>query len=78
MAGEAPPAITFDEADPPVGGLRTWPQIRRTTPNKLDTIIKLTNIKTGIKTAINETSYTTTKGIFGALLKNGKTDRHRL
>ena len=46
--GEAPPDIIFDEADPPVGGLRTWPQIRHTTPNKPDTIILLTNIKTCI------------------------------
>ncbi len=53
MNGDAPPDITFDEADPPVGGLRTWPQIRRSTPDKPDTIIKLTNnIKTDIKSAI--------------------------
>ncbi len=49
MDGEAPPNITFDEADPPVGGLRTWPQIKRTTPNNPETIIKLTNMKTDIK-----------------------------
>jgi hypothetical protein len=35
MEEEAPPDITFDEADPPPnGGFRTWQQIRRTTPNK--------------------------------------------
>ena len=52
VEGEAPPDTIFDEADPPVGGLRTWPQIRRTTPNNPDTIIKLTNIKTDIKKEI--------------------------
>ncbi len=66
MDGEAPPEITFDEAGPPVGGLRTWPQIRHITPNKPDTILELTNIKADIKTTINDTTYTTTKGIFGA------------
>ncbi len=69
MDGEAPPDITFDEADPPVGGLRTWPQIRSTTPNYPDTTIKLTNIKSGIKEAIKETTHTTSKGIFGELLR---------
>ena len=39
--GKAPPDITFDETDPPVGGLRTWPQIRYTKPNTPDTITKL-------------------------------------
>jgi hypothetical protein len=70
--GEAPPAVIFDEADPPVGGLRTWSQIRHITPNKPDNIQKLTNIKTGIKTTIKETAYAITKGIFGALLKKAR------
>ncbi len=35
--GEAPPDITFDEANSFMGGL-TWPRIRRTTPNKPSTI----------------------------------------
>ncbi len=26
--GDKPPDVIFDEADPPIGGLRTWPQIR--------------------------------------------------
>ena len=72
MDGEVPPDITFDEADPPVGGLRTWLQIRHTTPDKADTILKLTNIKTGIKRAFKETTSTITKGIFGPLLKTAR------
>jgi len=67
--GEASLDITFDEADPPVGGLKTWPQIRSPTPNKPYTIIKPTNIKTGIKTAIKETTYSTTKGILAIYKK---------
>ena len=46
--GEVPPDINFDEANPPIGGLRTWPQIRHTTQDKPDTILKITNLKTGI------------------------------
>ena len=72
MDGEAPPDITFDEADPHVGGLRTWSQIRSTTPNNPDTFIQLTNIKTGIKKAIKETTYTTSRGIFGELLRKAR------
>lgn len=70
--GEATPNITFDEADPPVGGLRIGPQIMSTTPNQPDTIIELTHIKTGMKTIIKETKCTTTKGIFGELLKKAR------
>ena len=40
--------------------------------NTQDTIIKLTNIKTCIKTAIKETTYTTTIGIFGELLRKAR------
>jgi hypothetical protein len=70
--GEVPPDITFDEADPPVGGLRTWQKTRHATPDKPDTILKLTNIKTGIKRALKETTPTITKVIFGALLKTAR------
>ncbi len=45
---EVSPDITFNEADPPVGGLCTWPQIRHITPNKPDNIHKITSLKTGI------------------------------
>jgi ribonuclease HI len=72
VEGEFPPDIIFDEADPPVGGLRTWPQFRRTTPNNPDTIIKLSNIKTDIKKEIKVTNYTTSRGIFGELLRKAR------
>ena len=42
--GEATPNIIFDEADPSVGGLRTWPQIWSTTPTQPDTITLVTSV----------------------------------
>ena len=43
--GENIPDITFEDADPPIGGLRTWPQIRHNPPNKSEHNRKLTNLK---------------------------------
>ena len=65
---DALPDITFTEADPLIGGLRTWPQIRKITLNKLDTMHKITNLKTDIKKAIKANKDNKTKGIFGRLL----------
>ena len=72
VEGEYPTDTIFDEAAPPGGGLRTWPQIRITTLNNPDTIIKLTNIKTDIKKEIKITNYTTSRGIFGELLRKAR------
>jgi hypothetical protein len=47
--GEAKLDIIFEEADQPIGGLHTWPQIRHTLPNKLENIRKLTNFKSGLR-----------------------------
>ena len=69
MDGEVPSDITIDEADPLIGDLRTWPQIRRTTLDKPDAILNITNLKTGINKLIKEKTSTITKGVFGALLK---------
>ena len=60
--GEVPPDIAFDEADPPIGGLRTWPQIRRTSPDQPDTIQQITNLSTGIKKAIKDKPPTQPRG----------------
>ena len=46
MKGEITPGIAIEEADPLIGGLRTWPH---TPPNKPDYIRKLTNHKAGIQ-----------------------------
>jgi hypothetical protein len=47
--GETTPDVTFEDADPPTGGLRTWPQIRHIPPNKPENIRKLTNLKVGLQ-----------------------------
>ena len=68
--GEHTPNITFEEADPPIWGLRTWPQIRHNPPNKPENIRKLTNLKASIKKELNHTNKTAnTKGVFGRLLQ---------
>jgi ribonuclease HI len=36
--GEPTPDIAFEDADPPIGGLRTWPQIRHNPPNRPENI----------------------------------------
>ena len=45
--GENSPDITFEDADPPIGGLRTWPHIRHNPTNRPEHIRKLTNLKAG-------------------------------
>jgi hypothetical protein len=71
--GENRPDITFEDADPPIGGLRTWPQIRHNPPRKPENIGKLTNLKAGIRKELKHTGITvTTKGIFGRLLQEAR------
>ncbi len=48
VEGEVKPDATFEEAESPLGGLRTWGEIRHTHPNKLKDTRKLTNLKAGI------------------------------
>jgi hypothetical protein len=68
--GENSPDITFEDADPPIGGLRTWLQIRHNPTNKPKHIRKLTNLKVGTKKELKHTIKTaTTKGVFGKLLE---------
>jgi hypothetical protein len=42
--GKKRPDITFTDADPPVGGLRTWPQIKINKPNKSTQTSKIADI----------------------------------
>jgi hypothetical protein len=68
--GEHTPDIAFEEADPPTGGLRTWPQIRHNPPNKQDNIRILTNLKSSMKKELKHSNKTaTTKDVFGKLLQ---------
>ena len=63
----------FNEADPPVGGLRTWPQIRTTKPDQPDVIHKLHNLTTAIKKqARHKRLIPPQSGIFGTLLKQAR------
>ena len=73
MDKENTPDITFVEADPPIGGLRTWPQIRHNPPDKPENIRKLTNLKACIKKELKHTNKTaTTKGVFWKLLEEAR------
>ena len=71
--GETKLDITIEEANPPIGGLRTWPQIRHTPLNKPENIRKRTNLKAGIKKELKYNSkIVMTKGVFGRLLKEAR------
>jgi len=47
--GKTRPDITFTEADPPIGGLRTWPQIKTIKPDKSTLINKIADMHNGIR-----------------------------
>ena len=71
--GDTLPEVTFAEAYPPIGGLRTWPQIRMKPTNKPDHIRKLTNLKTDIKKELGQTKNTSApKGVYGKLLQTAR------
>ena len=68
--GENSPDITFEHADPPIGDLRTWPQIRHNPPNKPEHIRKLTNLKAGLKKELKHSIKTaTTESVLGSSYK---------
>jgi hypothetical protein len=53
--GENTPDITFEDADLPIGGLRTWPPIRHNPSDKPKHIRKLTNLKDIIRKELKHT-----------------------
>jgi ribonuclease HI len=66
----------FEKADPLIGGLRAWPQIRHTPPNKPENIQKIANLKAGIRKELKYTNKTVpAKGVFGRLLKKARDTR---
>ena len=68
--------VVLNEADPPIGGLRTWPHIRHNPPSKLENIRKLTNLKVCIKKELKHTNKTATiKGVFRQLLQAARDTR---
>jgi hypothetical protein len=79
VVGETTPSITFEEADPRIEDLRTWPQLRHTPPNKLENIRKLGNLKAGIRKKLKHTNKTVAaKKVFGRLLKDQGTREQTL
>jgi hypothetical protein len=67
------PDITFEDADPPFGGLRTWPQIRHNPPNKPEHIRKLANLKADIRKGLKPANKrATNKGVFERLLQKAR------
>ena len=74
--GDALPDISFTEADPHIGGLRTWPQIRKTAPNKSDTIHKIINQKNDVKKPIKANKDNKTKGVFWKTTPRGERHGH--
>jgi hypothetical protein len=72
--GEHTSDITFEDPDPLIGGLRTWPQIEHNPPNKPEHIRQLTNLKASIRKGLKHTNKTaTTKGVFGRPYKKQET-----
>jgi ribonuclease HI len=47
--GKTRPDITFTKADPPIGGMRTWPQIKTNKPVKSTQTIKIADIPSGLR-----------------------------
>ena len=79
VGGETMPDITFEEADPPIGGLRTWPQIRLSPTSKLEHIRKLTNLKADIKKELKHTRKKSGhKGRLWETPTSGKRHKNRL
>jgi hypothetical protein len=49
VEGKTRPDITFTKVDPPIGGLRTWPQIKTTKHDKSTQTTKIADIPNGIR-----------------------------
>ena len=47
--GKKRPDITFTDADPPIGGLRTWPQIKINKLHKSTQTTKIADIPKGLR-----------------------------
>jgi hypothetical protein len=71
--GENTPDVTFEDADPPIGGLRAWPHRRHDPSNKPEYIRNLDNLKASIRKELKQTNITaTTKVVFGRLLQEAR------
>ena len=52
VEGDKTPDITFTEADPPIGGLRTWPQIKRNNKDTTPNVTKLADLHSSLRKII--------------------------
>ena len=76
VEGHKTPDITFTDADPPIGGLRTWPQIRRTSKDTPPNVTKLADLHSRLRKIIRaHTSNTMTRHstIYGKILNEART-----
>jgi ribonuclease HI len=74
--GHKTPDIFFTDADPPVGGLRTWPQTRQNGKGTPHTITKLADLHSSLRKLIRtHTANTTTRHstINGQILHDART-----
>ena len=73
--GDSLPDIIFPDADPPIGGLRTWPMIKVTHADNYCIKIKLTNIHTGLRKIIkaqNHATLCTNNTIYNTILRKAR------
>ena len=73
--GKTRPDITFTEADPPIGGLRTWPQIKMTKPYKSTQTTKIGDIPNRIRKLLKTNppnSRTSTTTTYGNILQHAR------
>ena len=58
VEGTITPDITFTAADPPIGGLRTWPQRRTHHPDETPIIAEIADLHNGLRKIIKNKPYT--------------------
>jgi len=78
VEGTKTPDITFTTADPPIGGLCTWPQTRTRHPDKISTITKIADLYNGLHKIIKNKPYpkkNSTNTANGHILQNGRVMR---
>ena len=75
--GDILPDITFTTTDPPLGGLRTCPQICSTHTNNPDGKTKLPNLHSGLRKIIKTQNHTTLHPkhtIYSTILRRARAD----
>ena len=72
--GDAEPDVTFSAADPPVGGLRTWPLLMECKEDDEDVLTNLIDLKTDAKKNAQKATLVSLQPttVFGRLLQRAK------